>query len=562
MEPLMKKIKIRSLNPHLVCLLCAGYFVDTTTIVECLHTFCKSCIVRYLQTRKHCPACGILIHETEPLSKLKLDRTMQDVVAKLLPHVVEDERKREAEFYAKINNVKLKDKRKVVAAKPDYDFSNFSNSHRYDNQINICLELDKKYTNIGEIELSPLHDKYVLCSSRAQIIHLKKIIQRFYEQLQTTHQLFLTCDGVFLNSDENLRQVFIIHWKRKPQPMILHYSFRRNSLNAEDIVRSLLQSMVQDIVKSENDTALNWQKEKQEHISNSQIKSTVRYMPEQQLDDNVSTQKEQTQTIDVSEINIWQKPSLVESDIRQEPIPDVNDGRQKPVPDRNDIRPQKKQAPHKNDVNIQQESAPDGIYINTQKKTAPDENDINTQQKPAPNANDNKTEKKQRIDNTHKEPSLDIAKSKQQDEDIKIESRAVISEINLTAESFGMRVILPTLSASNKKLLKQSRNSQSVDTCSLNSCNTKVASIECEKQKVPPSSRLNSVNSDTPGRLMQEGHSSIDITNEMKAIQGDHTSSNSTLNNQSSNIIGNKNQEIKESTKIVNVLRKIQVNPP
>lgn len=618
MEPLMKKIKIRSLNPHLVCLLCAGYFVDTTTIVECLHTFCKSCIVRYLQTRKHCPACGILIHETEPLSKLKLDRTMQDVVAKLLPLVVEDERKRKAEFYEKINNENLKkDKRKIVAVKPDYNFSNFSNSHRNDNQINICLELDRKNTNIAEIELSPLHNKYVLCSSRAQIIHLKKIIQRFYEQLQTTHQLVQTCDGVFLNNDVNLRQVFIIHWKRKPQPMILHYSLRRNSLNTEDIVRNLLQSMVQEIGESENvkDTALNWQKEKQEHISNTRIKSTVRYMPEQKLDgSNVSTQKQQTQTMDVSDNNIrqepisdvndirqkpapdendiWQESVPDENDIQQKPAPEENDSRQEPVPDGNDIRPQKKQTPHKNDVNIQQEPAldnsniynwqklgpgvidintkqepaPDGININTQKKTAPDENDINTQQKPAPNANDIKTEKKQRIDKTHEEPSLTIAETKQQDEDIKIESRAVISKVNLTAESFGMRVILPTLSVPNKELLKQS---QSVDTCSLNSINTKVASIECEleKQKVPPSSQLNSVNSDTPKRLMQEGHSSIDTTNEMKAIQGNHTSSNSTLNNQSSKIIGIKKQEIKESTKflstkIMNVLRKIEVNPP
>ena len=31
-------IKIRDLNPHVVCSLCAGYFVDATTITECLHT--------------------------------------------------------------------------------------------------------------------------------------------------------------------------------------------------------------------------------------------------------------------------------------------------------------------------------------------------------------------------------------------------------------------------------------------------------------------------------------------------------------------------------------------
>ena len=34
-------LRIRELNPHIVCALCAGYFIDATTISECSHT-CKS----------------------------------------------------------------------------------------------------------------------------------------------------------------------------------------------------------------------------------------------------------------------------------------------------------------------------------------------------------------------------------------------------------------------------------------------------------------------------------------------------------------------------------------
>ncbi|XP_020610031.1 polycomb group RING finger protein 1-like [Orbicella faveolata] len=82
-------IKICDLNPHVVCSLCAGYFVDATTITECLHTFCKSCIVKYFQTSKNCPMCNLQIHETQPLFNLRLDRTMQDIVAKLVPGIVE-----------------------------------------------------------------------------------------------------------------------------------------------------------------------------------------------------------------------------------------------------------------------------------------------------------------------------------------------------------------------------------------------------------------------------------------------------------------------------------------
>lgn len=35
------RIKITELNPHLMCALCGGYFIDATTIVECLHS-CES----------------------------------------------------------------------------------------------------------------------------------------------------------------------------------------------------------------------------------------------------------------------------------------------------------------------------------------------------------------------------------------------------------------------------------------------------------------------------------------------------------------------------------------
>ena len=37
------KLKISDLNPHIMCVLCGGYFIDATTIIECLHS-CE-CVV-------------------------------------------------------------------------------------------------------------------------------------------------------------------------------------------------------------------------------------------------------------------------------------------------------------------------------------------------------------------------------------------------------------------------------------------------------------------------------------------------------------------------------------
>ncbi|CAE1249388.1 PCGF4 [Acanthosepion pharaonis] len=64
-------IKITDLNPHLTCILCGGYFIDATTIIECLHPFCRACIVRYLESSKFCPICEVMVHKTRPLQNIR-----------------------------------------------------------------------------------------------------------------------------------------------------------------------------------------------------------------------------------------------------------------------------------------------------------------------------------------------------------------------------------------------------------------------------------------------------------------------------------------------------------
>lgn len=98
MQP--SRIKITELNPHLTCPLCAGYLVDATTIVECLHSFCKTCIVAFLETNKFCPRCDVQVHKTCPQLSIRADKTLQDIVYKLVPGLFKDEMKRRRDFYA------------------------------------------------------------------------------------------------------------------------------------------------------------------------------------------------------------------------------------------------------------------------------------------------------------------------------------------------------------------------------------------------------------------------------------------------------------------------------
>ncbi|XP_054706869.1 polycomb complex protein BMI-1-like [Uloborus diversus] len=95
------KIKIADLNKLLTCKLCKGYYIDATTIVECLHSFCRTCILRYLQICECCPTC----HEeiTRPSAFIRPDPTLQDIVYKLVPGLFKDEMKRRRDFYSQQN---------------------------------------------------------------------------------------------------------------------------------------------------------------------------------------------------------------------------------------------------------------------------------------------------------------------------------------------------------------------------------------------------------------------------------------------------------------------------
>ncbi|XP_035164922.1 polycomb group RING finger protein 3-like isoform X2 [Oxyura jamaicensis] len=97
-----RKIKLWDINAHITCHLCNGYLIDATTVTECLHTFCRSCLVKYLEENNTCPTCRIVIHQSHPLQYIGHDRTMQDIVYKLVPGLQEAEMKKQKEFYHKL----------------------------------------------------------------------------------------------------------------------------------------------------------------------------------------------------------------------------------------------------------------------------------------------------------------------------------------------------------------------------------------------------------------------------------------------------------------------------
>ncbi|XP_030748942.1 polycomb group protein Psc-like [Sitophilus oryzae] len=92
-----EKIKLVEINQYLTCYLCKGYLIDATTISECLHSFCRSCIIQFLQDNSYCPVCKVIINKAKP--NLKLDKTLQDIVYKLVPELFMKEMLRRKNYY-------------------------------------------------------------------------------------------------------------------------------------------------------------------------------------------------------------------------------------------------------------------------------------------------------------------------------------------------------------------------------------------------------------------------------------------------------------------------------
>lgn len=227
------KLKLQELNSYITCELCRGYLVKPTTITECLHTFCRSCIVKYFQDSddNQCPICGILIHETNPFEMLRSDQTLQDVISKILPCLQENEVKREKEFYEqqrledqkKIEDEEMQNANSVLESRTDEpeikkeklsaDCNSKENFHRDDPQIGVCLEcLSDK--SVQEQPVRELVRKYIRCSSRLTIAQVKKFL-KVKLNLSTADQIEIMCNGEIMGKDHTLEFVYMTRWRIK-----------------------------------------------------------------------------------------------------------------------------------------------------------------------------------------------------------------------------------------------------------------------------------------------------------------------------------------------------------
>ncbi|XP_026332310.1 polycomb group RING finger protein 3 [Hyposmocoma kahamanoa] len=244
-----RRIKLKTLNSHITCKICRGYFIDATTVTECLHTFCKSCLVKHLEENNTCPTCNIVIHQSHPLQYISFDRTMQDIVYKLVPDLQDSELKRERDFYRTRGLTCPKDAAMIndkggagdEPEQPDNTdchrkdeqvtrrFANRTNMtkltevdaalHTYSGgpQVNVCLEC--KSTSLRTLKRS-----YIRCSAQATITHLKKFIaKKVLNGIEKYREIDILCNDELLGKDHTLKFVYVTRWRFRDPPLRLQY---------------------------------------------------------------------------------------------------------------------------------------------------------------------------------------------------------------------------------------------------------------------------------------------------------------------------------------------------
>ncbi|XP_056617486.1 polycomb group RING finger protein 6 isoform X1 [Triplophysa dalaica] len=224
-----RPLPLREFYPYIRCALCNGYFIDATTITECLHTFCKSCIVKHFFYSNRCPNCAIVVHQTQPLYNIRPDRQLQDIVFKMVPYLEGDERSRICEFYKK-RGLEVP---KAVAA-PAVSPVKLPPRQRRDmlpqsvftipSELDMSLMLEFLGAEEGIANYKPLERKYVRVSGEATIHHVELFIRRKME-LSPNYKVDVVCGEHLLEHCQSLREVCNTLGKHALQDgmLVLHF---------------------------------------------------------------------------------------------------------------------------------------------------------------------------------------------------------------------------------------------------------------------------------------------------------------------------------------------------
>ncbi|KAM8924527.1 polycomb group RING finger protein 5 isoform 1-T1 [Pelodytes ibericus] len=222
-----KRRFVKEFNPYITCCICKGYLIKPTTVTECLHTFCKSCIVQHFEESNDCPKCGNQVHETNPLEMLRLDNTLEEIIFKLVPGLREGEQNQESEFWKRKQPQEnggdgfLREKRRK---EDDDENDEEQDYHRSDPQIAICLDCLRNNGQSGDNVVKGLMKKFIRCSTRVTVGTIKKFLS-LKLKLPSSYELDVLCNGEIMGKDHTMEFIYMTRWRLRGE----NFQYQNNS---------------------------------------------------------------------------------------------------------------------------------------------------------------------------------------------------------------------------------------------------------------------------------------------------------------------------------------------
>jgi len=211
-------IRLKPISPLLACHLCSGYLVNATAITECLHVFCRSCLIKHLQLNQECPECGEKVIVSAE-GALRSDRTLQDLIHLLIPRVFEAEQRREADFNSSLRRISLEGSAWHTRKEFLWKNQNISQNPK----IRVNLINDQTHA-----------DKFLRVCVRLPLSRIMRLIQqKFLKNDSDNHLIELRCNDFFLMNSKafdhleerssNCGQIYLRYWYPKRQPLELKF---------------------------------------------------------------------------------------------------------------------------------------------------------------------------------------------------------------------------------------------------------------------------------------------------------------------------------------------------
>ncbi|KRX41873.1 NudC domain-containing protein 2 [Trichinella murrelli] len=210
-----RKVLLRSLNPYITCYVCK---------------VCKTCLLNHLSTNVTCPKCEIVIHQSHPTNYIMPDRSLQDIVYKLVPNLFRNEMERREAFHKKhglpfdnpLNISKMifytqnqmRMHLAVVRTKIITASMNIKVLFGITLQVTVWLRPDHT--------MEPIKCPFICCSWQTTVAHLKKLLAKtIYGDLARFKDFDILCNHEIMGKDHSMKFIYRTRWRNMRPPLEL-----------------------------------------------------------------------------------------------------------------------------------------------------------------------------------------------------------------------------------------------------------------------------------------------------------------------------------------------------